>query len=128
MKSTTGLCAMTLTAAGFLFMAVASAQTLSPSAPPATAPGPKTAPANISDSKLDKAATAANSVSAIRDSFERKLAEAPVAEKQRLVDEANHAMTKAVTDQGLSVEEYDTIIEVAQNDPVVRGKLLQRLR
>jgi hypothetical protein len=35
---------------------------------------------------------------------------------------------KAVTDQGLSVDEYSTILQVAQNDPQVRDKLLQRLR
>jgi Domain of unknown function (DUF4168) len=37
-------------------------------------------------------------------------------------------MEKAVTDQGLSVEEYTTILKVAQNDPVVRGKLVQRMK
>jgi hypothetical protein len=36
-------------------------------------------------------------------------------------------MTTAITDQGLSLDEYATIVRVAQNDPVVRGKLLQRL-
>jgi hypothetical protein len=37
-------------------------------------------------------------------------------------------MTKAVTDQGLSVDEYTSIIEVAQNDAEVRNKLLQRMK
>ena len=35
---------------------------------------------------------------------------------------------KMVTDQGLSVEEYDSILEVAQNDPDVREKIRQRIR
>jgi hypothetical protein len=35
---------------------------------------------------------------------------------------------KAVTDQGLSVEEYTSIMVVAQNDPMVRQKILQRLK
>jgi hypothetical protein len=35
---------------------------------------------------------------------------------------------KAITDQGLSVEEYDSILEVAQNDPEVREKIRQRIR
>ena len=34
---------------------------------------------------------------------------------------------KAITDQGLSVEEYTLILVVAQNDPVVREKILQRI-
>jgi hypothetical protein len=39
-----------------------------------------------------------------------------------------HALAKAVTDQGLSVDEYDSILEVAQNDPDVREKNWQRIR
>ena len=32
------------------------------------------------------------------------------------------------SDQGLSLEEYDSIPEVAQNDPEVREKIRQRIR
>ena len=35
---------------------------------------------------------------------------------------------KAVTDQGLSVQEYTSILVVAQNDPEVREKIVQRIR
>src|SRR5882757_3041217 len=131
MRSTTGfgaLCAMTLAATGLLFAPAASAQAQSPAAPPSTAPKPTTAPANIPDKKLDAAAAASKRVSSVKDTYEQKVAQAPAAEKERLVGEANAAITKAVTDQGLSIEEYTTIIEVAQNDPVVRNKLLQRMR
>ncbi len=129
MQSTTRLgafCAMTLAAAGLLFMPAANAQQQPPSAPPATAPKP--APTTIPDKKLDAAAAAVKQVSTVKGTFEQKLAQAPAAEKERLVDEANDAMKKAVTDQGLSIDEYATILEVAQNDPIVRGKLLQRLK
>jgi hypothetical protein len=131
MQSTTrfcAFCAMTLTAAGLLFAPAANAQQQSPSAPPSTAPGPKTAPANISDSKLDAAAAAVKKVSTIQDTYRQKLAQAPVTEKERLVGEANNAMEKAVTDQGLSVDEYTTILELAQNDPIVRNKMVQRMK
>ena len=40
----------------------------------------------------------------------------------------SNALAKAVTDQGLFLEEYDSILEVAQNDPEVRGKIRQRIR
>jgi hypothetical protein len=36
--------------------------------------------------------------------------------------------TNAVTDQGLSVAECTAIMQVAQNDPAVREKILQRLK
>ena len=83
---------------------------------------------NIPDKKLDAAAAAVKSVSAVKDTFDQRLAKAPAGEKERLSGEAEHAMTKAVTDQGLSVEEYVTIMKVAQNDPIVRDKLIKRMK
>jgi hypothetical protein len=44
------------------------------------------------------------------------------------VDEANDAIAKAVTDQGLSIDEYVSIMKTAQNDPAVCDKLVQRLK
>jgi hypothetical protein len=41
--------------------------------------------------------------------------------------EAFSAFQKAVTDQGLSLDEYISILEVAQNDPEVGDKIRQRL-
>jgi len=131
MQSTTGFgtfCAMTLTAAGLLFMPAANAQQQSPSGSSATAPSPTTTPANISDKKLDAAAAAVKKVSDINNTLEQKLAEAPVDQKERLEGEAGDAMEKAVTDQGLSIDEYTTILAVAQKDPIVRDKLIQRLK
>jgi len=131
MQSTTGFgtfCAITLTAAGLLFIPAANAQQQSPSGPSSTMPSPTTAPKNIPDKKLDAAAAAVKKVSAVKGTFERKLAQTPAAEKERVAGEADEAIVKAVTDQGLSIDEYTTILQVAQNDPVVRDKLLQRLK
>ena len=131
MQSTTGFgtfCAMTLTAAGLLFMPAANAQQQAPSGPSSTTPSPRTTPANIPDKKLDAAAAAVKKVSVIKNNYDQQVAEAPVAEKQRLESEAGDAMAKAVTEQGLSIEEYTTILKVAQKDPVVRDKLLQRMK
>ena len=63
----------------------------------------------------------------IQQSYQRKIEAAP-SDKQRLTIEANDSMAKAVTDQGLSLDEYNSIISTAQNDPVVRKKLTQRMR
>jgi hypothetical protein len=128
MKSTIALCAVILTVAGFLVLPTVNAEGQTPSTPPSTAPGPSIAPANIPDKKLDAAAAAVKSVSTVKDTFDQRLAQAPAGEKERLSGEAEHAMTKAVTDQGLSVEEYMTIMKVAQNDPIVRDKLIKRLK
>ena len=125
MKSTIGYCTMTLAAAGLFLAPAASAQTPPSSTPPQTKPGPT---ADIAEHKLDAAAKAVKNVSSIRDSYEQKLIKAPADQKAKLADEASDAMAKAVAAEGLSVEEYTSIIEVAQNDPVVRNKLLQRLK
>ena len=59
--------------------------------------------------------------------LQEALARAPAAEKQRLIEDVDDAVTKAVAKHGLSIEEYTTIIKVAEKNPVVRDKLLKRL-
>jgi hypothetical protein len=83
---------------------------------------------NISDQKLDATASAIAHVSDLQKSYQEKLASTPPADKSRVVAEANAALEKAVTDQGLSVEEYSTILQTAQKDPSLRDKLVQRLK
>jgi hypothetical protein len=56
-------------------------------------------------------------VVSVSDTYKEKLAKAPEAEKEQIVADANQAITKAVTDQGLSVEEYVSIMKVAQDNP-----------
>jgi len=48
-------------------------------------------------------------------------------DKRRLAEEENDALQKAVTDQGLSVDEYSSIIRIAEYDPAVRQKLAKRI-
>jgi hypothetical protein len=83
----------------------------------------------IPDQKLDAAAAALGQISNVKENYQQQIEKsAEPAEKQRLVDEANKAMVKAVTDQGLSVEEYTAILVMAQSDSGVRQKILDRLR
>ena len=126
MKSTIGFCAMTLAATGLFLAPAVNAQTQT--TPPTTKPDRAAPAADISEQKLDAAAKAVKNVSTIRDSYEQKLVKAPADQKAKLADEASDAMAKAVKDQGLSVEEYTTILTAAQKDPAVRDKLLQRMK
>ena len=131
MPSTPGLftfCAVTLTAAGLLVAPAANAQNQAPSPPSSTAPSPKVTPATIPDKKLDAAAVAVKKVAELKHTYQQKLATAPDADKDRLVGEANSAIVKAVTDEGLSIDEFKTILDMAQNDPIVGHKLMQRLQ
>jgi len=66
-------------------------------------------------------------VTTLTQDYQQRITAAAPADKERIVNEANSALVKAVTDQGLSVEEYNSILEVAQNDPGVRAKIRQRM-
>jgi len=104
---------------------MASAQEQSP----APAPAPAQPSQNIPDHKLDATAAALDKIADVKQNYTQQIeATASDADKKRLVDEANKELVKAVTDQGLSVEEYTSIMVVAQNDPGVRQKILQRMK
>jgi len=83
----------------------------------------------LSDQKLSAVAAALERVASLQKDYRQRIAaaEAP-ADKERIVAEAHNEFTKAVTDQGLSVEEYASILDLAQDDPEIRAKLLQRIR
>jgi len=92
-------------------------------------PGPSTSAPDLSDQKLSAVAAAIERVASLQKDYRQRIAgaEAP-AEKERIVAEAHNEFTKAVTEQGLSVEEYASILDMAQDDAEIRDKLLQRIR
>ena len=93
-------------------------------APELSTPAP-----SISDQKLDAAAAALEQVAAIQQNYRQRFAQAATpSDQERIVAEAHDALTKAVQDQGLSIDEYNSIIETAQKNPEVRGKVLQRIQ
>jgi regulator of protease activity HflC (stomatin/prohibitin superfamily) len=83
----------------------------------------------LSDQKLNAAAAALERVISLQKDYRQRIAEAEApAEKERIVAEANKEFAKAVTEQGISVEEYASILDVARDDPEIRSKILQRIR
>jgi len=121
------LAAAILSVGCLLLSPVAHAQNQPLNQPQARPQGQSPSP-TISDQKLDAAAAAIGQVTRLKQSYDQKIAEAPPSDKQHITDEANNAMKKAVTDQGLSVDEYNTIVRTAQNDPAIRQKLVERIR
>jgi Domain of unknown function (DUF4168) len=128
--------AVLLIAGGLLGIPAANAQVQSPTpgvqsptpGAQSPAPGASDKSANIPDQKLDAAAAAIEKVAVLKQDYQQRIAAAAPADKERVLNEAVGALKKAVNDQGLSVEEYDSILEVAQNDPGVREKIRQRIR
>jgi hypothetical protein len=98
----------------------ANAQAQSPS------PDPSDRTTAIPDQKLDAAAVLER-IASLKKDHEEQMVAAPASDKKRIAAEAFSAFQKAVTDQGLSLDEYISILEVAQNDPEVGDKIRQRL-
>src|SRR5262249_39257807 len=95
------------TAAMLAWVPAASAQGAQSGKPDTPSPGATTPSGNITDQKLDAAAAALQRVVSLQQQYRDRLAQTPDgSDKQRLIAEANNELTKAVTDQGLSVEEY----------------------
>ena len=92
-------------------------------------PGPLTSAQDLSDQKLGAVAAALERILSLQKDYRQRIeeTEAP-GEKERILAEAHNEFTKAVTEQGLSLEEYASILDMARDDPEIRGKLLQRIR
>jgi hypothetical protein len=114
--------AAAILAAG-LYLSVPAVNVLAQSPPP----GPSNSATDLSDQKLDAAAAALGRVVSLQKDYRQRIADAE-AEKERIVAEANNEFKKAVTEQGLSLEEYAAILDMARDDPKIRDKLLQRIQ
>jgi hypothetical protein len=67
-------------------------------------------------------------VASVKEDYQQRINAADPSDRNRLAEEGHNAMVKAVTDRGLSVNEYSSILEFAENDPDVREMLLQHIR
>jgi uncharacterized protein YqfA (UPF0365 family) len=95
-------------------------------APPA---GPSATAPDLSDQKLDAAAAALERVATLQKDYRQRFdATEEPAQRDRILAEASDALKKAITEQGISVEEYVSIMDVARSDADVRGKILRRIR
>lgn len=98
--------------------------------PQATRPMQGTAPAAISDQKIEAFAVAYLQVDKVRQDYAAKIgAEKDAVSKQKLQNEANQQMINAVEKSpGMSLDEYKTIITAAQANPDVAKKVQEKLK
>lgn len=110
-----GLSALTLASGAALGLAHAQ----EPVPAPAPMEAPAAQPADTSDDKLKSFAVAFLEVSRIHQSYQPQLEAAQTSEDQeRLRVEAGEEMISAVNDtDGISVDEYNNILQAAQVDP-----------
>jgi len=119
--------AAALAATALLAPLAAGAQT-SGSSPAPSATAPATAgQATVSDQQITQAANAMQKVMTLRQAYSQRMTQAKPEDRARIAQEGHTAVERAVTDQGLSVQQYNAILQTAQNDPSVREKLLSRV-
>ena len=100
-----------------------------PSAPAANEPSQPAAQApDVSDEKLQSFAVALAEVEKIKQEYSQRLQTADSQEEQQQIqNEAGQKMLQAVEGKGISVDEYNQIIQSAQSDPAFAQRLTKAM-
>jgi Domain of unknown function (DUF4168) len=94
-------------------------------APAPATPGATIQQSDLSDAMVHKVGTALRQTVTIRQKYaERAQSIKSPQEQQALATEAQTEMVQAITDQGLSVQQYNQVIQMAQADPTLKQRLL----
>lgn len=79
----------------------------------------------ISDETVSRVGRAVGQIVLIREAYREGLAELDSdGEKQELAERAEAAAVKAISEQGLSIVEYNHVVASADNDPDLENRLL----
>jgi uncharacterized protein DUF4168 len=117
----------------FRSLAVGAALTLAPAlafAAPDQSPSNQSPPVQTGASAapdpvtIGKAGAALHDVARVQAKYQGKWEAASPEQKQSMSDQANAEAVQAIQSHGLSVQEYSSVIRVAQNDPQIKQKLL----
>ncbi len=103
----------------------AYAQQAGREAPATPAPGLGSGQNQMSDAMVQKVGNALRHVAAIRQQYAPRVQSADSQQQKRdLSAQAEAEMLKAIGDQGLSAQQYDQAIQLAQADPTLRQRLV----
>jgi Domain of unknown function (DUF4168) len=119
-----GVVPVALLATAMALPAAAQPSAGAPSAPPG-APSGMVPGASISDATVGKVGMALQQVAQIKQTYSQRLESAKTpAQQQDISKQANDAAVTAITQQGLTIDQYRQVIQVAQNDPTLKQRLL----
>ena len=80
---------------------------------------------DISDAKVQKVGAALREITRVRNDYGARLTSAQTdEERQGLQDEAQAVMVEALRGQGLSVGEFNEVVEAADDDSTLRDSVL----
>jgi len=113
--------------------------TLGPAAVPLGAqqaspgPGPTVeegagAGARLPDSTVQRTGAAIRDLSGIQMRYNQRMQSAQPAERDAIEQEANNAAQAALTARGITVDEYNDVVSLAQNDQSLRERLVSAAR
>ena len=106
-------------AASFAMPASAQQSGTDEASPPAVGQG------NVSDAMVQKVGAALRQTATIRQKYaERAQSKTSPQDQQTLATAAQTEMVQAISDQGLSLEQYNQVIRMAQADPSLKQRLL----
>lgn len=88
-------------------------------------PGAASQNGQMSDAMVHKVGTAFRHVAAIRQTYEQRAKSANSQQQiQDLNNQARQEMVKAIGDQGLSLQQYQQAIQMAQADPALKQRVI----
>lgn len=83
----------------------------------------------VSDDMVAKVGAAVGQVAMIRQEYtERVQSAGDDGERDRLAEKAQQAAVKAISDQGISVSDYNEVVSAAENNPELEDRLIMAAR
>jgi GTP1/Obg family GTP-binding protein len=93
--------------------------------PPSGAPSGAVTSANISDATVKKVGAALRQVAQVEQTYSQRLQSANTpGQKQDISKQASDATVTAITQQRLTIDQYNQVIQAAQSDPALKQRVL----
>jgi len=103
----------------------AAAQQQTNGNPSSSAPGVATPESGMSDMTVNKVGAALRQVLQVKQTYSQRMQNANTqAERQEIASQADGAAASAVTQQGLSVDQYNRVLLAARTDPALKQRVL----
>ncbi len=103
------------------------AQRASPGTQPAADQG-ASAGARLPEATVQRTGAAIRDLSGIQARYNQRMQSAQPAERQAIEEEANNAAQAALTARGMTADEYNNVVSLAQTDQSLRERLISAAR
>lgn len=104
------------------------AQQASPGPQPGAEQGTNAAGAQVPEATVQRAGAAIRDLSGIQARFTQRMQSAQPAEQEAIAAEASGAAEAALASRGLTLDEYNNVIRLAQADQSLRERLISAAR